>query len=199
VAKGVRLVPVQVLDCQGSGTISGVIAGVDWVTANAPQAAVANMSLGGGASTSLDSAVRKSIASGVPYAVAAGNDGKDACNYSPARTAEALTIGATASTDSSGALAGSEPVTVTDPLSDGTPISLTARGYKVKGVQHADLPWSGASTTSVDVFRNGAKVATTANDGTHTDNIGVKGGGSYTYKLCDAGTTTCSDTITVTF
>ena len=99
VAKAVTLVPVRVLDCNGSGTISGVIAGVDWVTARTARPAVANMSLGGGASSTLDDAVRRSIAGGVTYALAAGNEGKDACTTSPARTREALTIGATSSTD----------------------------------------------------------------------------------------------------
>lgn len=106
VAKGVSLVAVRVLDCNGSGTWSGVIAGIDWVTghhvAGAP--AVANMSLGGGASSSVDAAVRNSIADGVSYAVAAGNGNfagiaQDACKYSPARVSEAMTIGATDSTD----------------------------------------------------------------------------------------------------
>ncbi len=73
VAKGVRLVGVRVLNCQGSGTNAGVIAGVDWTTANAVKPAVANMSLGGGANTALDNAVANSIASGITYAVAAGN------------------------------------------------------------------------------------------------------------------------------
>jgi len=99
VAKGVRLVPVRVLDCQGSGTTSGVIAGVDWVTANHVKPAVANMSLGGGASSTLDTAVANSIAAGVFYAVAAGNDNQNACNYSPARVAAAMTVGSTTSTD----------------------------------------------------------------------------------------------------
>ncbi len=99
VAKGVTLVPVRVLDCNGSGTISGVVAGVDWVTANHVKPAVANMSLGGGASSTLDNAVSNSIAAGVTYAVAAGNDNRNACNYSPARVASALTVGATTSTD----------------------------------------------------------------------------------------------------
>jgi subtilisin family serine protease len=85
VAPGIALVGVKVLGCGGSGTTSGVIAGVDWVTANAVKPAVANMSLGGGASTSLDNAVRNSAASGVFYALAAGNSGADACNSSPAR------------------------------------------------------------------------------------------------------------------
>ena len=99
VAKNVSLVAVRVLNCSGSGSTSGVIAGVDWVTANAVKPAVANMSLGGGASTALDTAVRNSIASGVTFALAAGNDNSNACNTSPARTAEAITVGATTSTD----------------------------------------------------------------------------------------------------
>jgi len=104
VAKGVSLVAVRVLGCNGSGTTSGVIAGIDWVTTNHASPAVANMSLGGGASTALDNAVRSSIASGVSYAIAAGNGNiagiaQDACKYSPARVAEAMTIGATDSKD----------------------------------------------------------------------------------------------------
>ncbi len=99
VAKGVKLYAVRVLNCQGSGTWSGVIAGVDWVTANHVKPAVANMSLGGGASSSVDAAVSNSISAGVSYAVAAGNSNADACNYSPARAASALTVGATTSSD----------------------------------------------------------------------------------------------------
>jgi subtilisin family serine protease len=101
VAKGVSIVPVRVLDCNGSGTWSGVIAGVDWITSRHTTGtpAVANMSLGGGASASLDKAVRNSVAKGVVYSVAAGNDNKDACNYSPARVAEALTVASTTSSD----------------------------------------------------------------------------------------------------
>jgi PKD repeat protein len=88
-----------VLDCQGSGATSGVIAGVDWVTANHVKPAVANMSLGGGASSALDTAVSNSVAAGVTYAVAAGNSSANACNYSPARAASAITVGATTSSD----------------------------------------------------------------------------------------------------
>ena len=106
VAKGVSLVAVRVLGCNGSGSTSGVVAGIDWVTSNhvAGQPAVANMSLGGGASTALDAAVRNSIADGVAYAIAAGNGNfigiaQDACKYSPARVTEAMTIGATDRTD----------------------------------------------------------------------------------------------------
>jgi subtilisin family serine protease len=374
IAKGVKLSPIRVLDCQGSGTTGGVIAGVDWVTANHVKPAVANMSLGGGASTSLDDAVRNSIAAGVTYAVAAGNGDfigrqQPACNYSPARVREALTVGATTSSDAktswsnygecvdlfapgasitsawytsstatntisgtsmasphvAGVAAlyletnptasaatvfaavydattkgivtssstannhllyslawgdgGSEPppeenqpptasftysctelscsftdtstdsdgtiaswawafgdgatstaqnpshtygaggtytvtLTVTDDagatdtasqavtVSSGDEVatfSLSVSAYKVRGVQHADLTWSGASSTNVDIFRNGSLVATTANSGAYTDNIGQRGGGSYTYKVCEAGTTTCSNEAVATF
>ncbi|HYO53317.1 S8 family peptidase, partial [Archangium sp.] len=99
VAKSVRLHAVRVLDCNGNGTMSGAVAGVDWVTGNHVKPAVANMSLGGGANAALDDAVRRSIAAGVVYAVAAGNDTSDACLKSPARTGEALTVGATDSSD----------------------------------------------------------------------------------------------------
>ncbi len=99
VAKAVTLHPIRVLDCQGSGTDSQVIAGIDWVTANHIAPAVANMSLGGSVSTALDNAVRASIAAGVSYAIAAGNDNANACNDSPARVAQALTVGASTSSD----------------------------------------------------------------------------------------------------
>jgi subtilisin family serine protease len=99
-AKDVRLVPVRVLDCNGSGSTSGVIAGVDWVTAVHSGPSVANMSLGGGANAALDAAVDNSINSGVVYTVAAGNSNTNACTASPARTPAAITVGATASSDS---------------------------------------------------------------------------------------------------
>ena len=373
VAKGVSLVAVRVLDCQGSGTTSGVIAGIDWVTANAVKPAVANMSLGGGASSTLDDAVARSISSGVSYALAAGNGDmlgrpQDACNSSPARVPAGMTVGSTTSTDTessfsnygtcvdilapgssitsawyqsdtqtstisgtsmatphvAGAAAlylqtspGASPAQVSSALtsnanpnritlhsrsvSGGTPnlllytaflngdtpvdappvaaftfscselscsfdgtsssddngissyawtfgdggtgagataghtygadgtytvtltvtdgagqtgstslpvsvssgggggITLSASGYKVKGSQTVDLSWSGAAATSVDVYRDGTRIATTANDGAYTDAINRKGGGSYVYRVCDAGTTTCSNNATVTF
>ncbi|HKS40417.1 MAG TPA: S8 family peptidase, partial [Blastocatellia bacterium] len=99
VAKAVRLFAVRVLNCSGSGSNSGVIAGVNWVTSNRILPAVANMSLGGGVSTALDTAVRNSIASGVTYAIAAGNSNTNASNSSPARVSEAITVGSSTRTD----------------------------------------------------------------------------------------------------
>ncbi len=99
VAKQVDLIAVRVLDCRGSGSYSGVIAGIDWVTANAAGPSVANMSLGGGRSDAVNQAVEASIAAGVVYAVAAGNEGTDACTKSPASAPSALTVGATQNGD----------------------------------------------------------------------------------------------------
>jgi ABC-type Fe2+-enterobactin transport system substrate-binding protein len=95
VAKNVTLHAVRVLDCSGSGATSGVIAGVDWVTGHHVSPAVANMSLGGYYSQAFNDAVANAIASGVTFAVAAGNDNLDACNGSPASVPNALTVGAT--------------------------------------------------------------------------------------------------------
>ncbi len=365
VAKGVTLVPVRVLGCNGSGTTSGVIAGVDWVTqqrnASPNQPAVANMSLGGSANSSLDTAVNNSISAGVTYAIAAGNSNANACNYSPARVGAAITVGATTSSDArasysnfgtcldlfapgssitsawytsntatstisgtsmaaphaAGAAAlyleanptaspstvrnaivnngttgkvtsagtgspnillytgfigggggGNQPptanftfscssltcnftdtstddvgiasrswafgdggtstdqhptrtyaaggtytvtLTVTDggglsnsisktvSVSQSTGISLSVVGYKVQGIKLADLTWSGATSTNVDIFRNNALVATTANDGFHTYNTGQRGGGSDTFRVCQSGTSTCSNSVTVSY
>ncbi len=101
VAKGVTLKAVRVLNCSGSGTNSGVIAGVNWVASHhaAGAPAVANMSLGGSVSSALDTAVNNAINDGVTFAVAAGNSNRNACNYSPARVAAAITVGATTSSD----------------------------------------------------------------------------------------------------
>ncbi|MBV9787974.1 MAG: S8 family peptidase [Chloroflexi bacterium] len=99
VAKDVTLHPVRVLDCNGSGTTAGVIAGVDYVRLNAVKPAVANMSLGGGSSTALNTAVANLISSGVFTAVAAGNSNVDACSFSPASVATAYTTAASTKTD----------------------------------------------------------------------------------------------------
>jgi subtilisin family serine protease len=85
VVPGAPITSVKVLGCDGGGWSSDIVKGVDWVTANAKKPAIANMSLGGGASYAMDEAVRRSVASGVFYSLAAGNEGKDACTTSPAR------------------------------------------------------------------------------------------------------------------
>jgi subtilisin family serine protease len=105
VAKDVDLIAVRVLDCNGSGTFSGVIAGMDWVAENASGPSVANMSIGGGSSDSIDEAVERMFEAGVSVIAAAGNGnrggrGQDACNYSPAGSSKAYTVGATTSSDS---------------------------------------------------------------------------------------------------
>jgi aqualysin 1 len=129
VAPGAPLTGVKVLGCNGSGSWSGVIKGIDWVTANATKPAVANMSLGGGANLAVDDAVRRSAASGVFYALAAGNAGADACNSSPARAGTTSGIVTTAATDSFDREASwSNYGTCVDIWSPGVSILSTRRG-----------------------------------------------------------------------
>ncbi|MEM9073852.1 MAG: S8 family peptidase [Myxococcota bacterium] len=99
VAKDATVVPVRVFGCGSGGSTSGIIAAVDWVAENAEKPAVANMSLGGGRSTAMDSAVRRLVASGVVAVVAAGNENQDACNVSPARESTAITVASTTERD----------------------------------------------------------------------------------------------------
>jgi len=102
VAKKVTLVAVKVLNCAGSGSNAGVIAGINYVATNAPKPSVANMSLGGSKSTALDAAVTSAIKAGVTFVVAGGNDNDNSCNYSPADVPTAITVGATGVDDSQG-------------------------------------------------------------------------------------------------
>ncbi len=138
IAKAVTLKAVRVLDCNGSGTNSGVAAGMDWVTANHVKPAVANMSLGGGASTAIDAATNGMINAGVTVVVAAGNGNflgiaQNACNYSPARVPNAITVGATTSTDAKASYS-----------NYGTCLDIFAPGSSITSASHASATGSKA-------------------------------------------------------
>ena len=282
VAKGAALVGVRVLDCNGSGYTSGVIDGVDWVTATASGPSVANMSLGGGASTALDAAVRNSVAAGVTYAVAAGNENRDACTGSPSRVAEAITVGATDQADArasfsnygscldlfapgvgvrsawytsntataslsgtsmasphvAGAAAlylaanpGASPAAVGTAIAEAATdavvsnarsanddllfttfggaaeppppppaqLTLDVNGRRWWGYSVVDLTWTNATSDQVDVYVNGSLGDTTANDGAQTYSLGYRRKGTYAFTVCEAGTSTCSPSVSVRF
>ncbi len=105
--------------------------------------------------------------------------------------------GATGSTSKNVTVSSEEPPPPDDDL------VLSASGYKIRGVKHADLTWTGATSTYIDIFRDGNKIATVSNSGAYTDNTGLRGGGSHTYQVCEvgneAGTSVCSNTVTVNF
>ncbi|MEU4443492.1 S8 family serine peptidase [Actinosynnema sp. NPDC050801] len=139
VAKGVRVAGVRVLNAQGSGTIAGVIAGVDWVRLNASRPAVANFSLSGSASVALDDAVRRLVASGVTASVTAGSSGGGVANTSPARVVEALTSGATTQTDARASYSNFGPG-----------VDLYAPGMNIKSAWHtSDTATNTISGTSM--------------------------------------------------
>jgi len=144
VAKKAKVVAVRVLDNDGAGTTAQVIAGIDWVTRHAKKPAVANLSLGGYANAQLDAAVRNSIASGVTYAVAAGNDGLPAILYSPARVTQALTVGASDRTDTRASFSNT-----------GSALDLFAPGVAITSASYASdtgkATYSGTSMASPHV------------------------------------------------
>jgi subtilisin family serine protease len=109
IAKGVTLHPIRVFGCTGSTTVAAIVAGVNWVTANRIMPAVANMSLGGGISTAMETAIQNSINSGVDYVVAAGNSATNACNGSPSRMPAALTVAASDINDRHASFSNSGP------------------------------------------------------------------------------------------
>jgi subtilisin family serine protease len=141
VAKKARVVAVRVLDNEGAGTTARVIAGIDWVTKHARKPAVANLSLGGYRNLQLDAAVRKSIASGVTYTVAAGNDGLPANLYSPAAVQEAISVGATDAKDARASFSNT-----------GSALDLFAPGVAITSASHASdtgkATFSGTSMAS---------------------------------------------------
>jgi subtilisin family serine protease len=156
VAKGVKLVGVRVLNCQGSGQWSQVIAGIDWVVANAAKPAVVNMSLGGRAQTSLDDAVRKAVSAGITVVVASGNDNRDACSTSPARTPEAITVNATDDSDTRSSFSNHGPCTdifapgskITSTWSDGGTKTINGTSMAAPHVAGAAALYLSGSTTA---------------------------------------------------
>lgn len=141
VAKGVSLVPVRVLDCNGSGTLSSVLAGLDWISGEhvSGQPAVINMSLGGGTSASLDTAVQAAIDRGITVVAAAGNSGTNACDGSPARVPDAVTVAATDWTDAAPAWS-----------NQGSCVDVFAPGVGITGAWHSgDMAIARISGTSM--------------------------------------------------
>jgi aqualysin 1 len=185
VAKGVILHPVRVLSCTGGGSLSGVIAGIDWVATNRISPAVANMSLGGNASATLDAAVSNAVAAGVTMVVAAGNSNGDACNYSPARAADAITVGATTSTDARASysnygtcldiFAPGSNITSAFYTSDTATASMSGTSMAAPHVAGAAAmfleknPWI-SSTQMADELRNQAASGVVSNPGTGSVN-----------------------------
>ena len=181
VAKKVDLVAVRVLNCSGSGTWSGVIAGVDWVTANANHPAVANMSLGGGYYGPMNTAVENSISSGVVYAVSAGNSNYYACNYSPASAPNAITVGSTTSSDSRSSFS-----------NYGTCVDIFAPGSGIysstMNTSSSYASWSGTSMASPHVAGVAALYLASNNNATPAQVTSAIITGATSGKVSNAGT-----------
>ncbi|GGS51823.1 S8 family peptidase [Actinokineospora fastidiosa] len=141
VAKGVKIVPVRVLNDSGSGSISTVIAGIDWITRTASGPSVVNVSLGGPANQALDDAVRRSIAAGITYSVTSGSSRQPAANFSPARVTEAITSAAIGRDDC-----------VAPQGNYGSAIDLYAPGLSIPG------PWHTSDTATTTI--SGSSLAT---------------------------------------
>jgi subtilisin family serine protease len=195
VAKKARVVGVRVLNNQGSGTTAQVVAGIDWVTKNAVKPAVANMSLGGGVDTALDTAVRNSIASGITYAVAAGNSGANAQNYSPARVAEAITVGSTTNTDARSSF--SNYGSVLDVFAPGSSITSSwhtgdTATNTISGTSMAAPHVAGAAALHLAANRSAtpAQVSAALSNAATPDVVGNPGAGSPNRLLNVGGSTT---------
>jgi subtilisin family serine protease len=180
VAKKVSLVPVRVLDCSGSGSWSGVIAGIDWVAQKAVKPAVANMSLGGGKSTSVNAAVAGASAAGVTMVVAAGNEKRDACNFSPASEPTAITVGATTSADARSSFS-----------NFGACVDIFAPGSSITSALNtsdtATATWNGTSMASPHVAGVAALVLQVAPTSTPSEITAAILGGATNGKVTSAG------------
>jgi subtilisin family serine protease len=181
IAKNVKLVAVRVLDCSGSGSWDAIIGGIDWVTDHAPQAAVGNMSIGGSRSSAVNDAVTGSVNAGVAWAVAAGNEGQDACNVSPASATGVLTVGASDNQDRRSVWSGTQGSnygSCVELFAPGTNITSTTNGGgsgQMSGTSMASPHVAGAlvlatsASPAISVADANAKVVNTATTGKITD------------------------------